>query len=121
MNFKNIIYLLAISIILFNCSSSSSDDLTPTPDPDPDPTPTTITYNNTIKNLMSNNCTNCHGNPPTNNAPISFTTYTQVKNNIDNIINRTNNSGNPMPPTGLMSSGNRDLLQQWKDDGLLDN
>ncbi len=123
MNLKNLVHLLAIALIIFGCSSNSNDDLTPDPDPDPDPdpNPSAVTYDGDIKSLMSSSCTGCHGSPTSNGAPMSLTTYTQVKNNINGIISRTNSNSNPMPPGGLMASGNRNLLQQWKDDGLLEN
>ncbi len=121
MNFKHFIYTLAIMALIFNCSSSSNDDLT-NPDPDPDPQPVgEVTYEADVKSIISNNCLQCHGTPPTNNAPMSLSTYTQVKNNINTIISRINSSTNPMPPTGQMSSSLRATIQQWKDDGLLEN
>lgn len=106
--------------LLFNCSSDSSDDLTPTPDPDPI---AKVTYVGNVKAIIDGNCTTCHGTTPTNGAPpsSSFTNYNEVKNRVDAIISRTNNASNPMPPTGLMSQNLRDIIQQWKTDGLLEN
>ncbi|TGV02712.1 hypothetical protein [Flavivirga rizhaonensis] len=118
MNFKKIIYTLAISGMIFNCSSNSNDDLTPDPDPDPN---AKITYEANVKSIISGNCVQCHGNPTANGAPFSLTTFTLVKNRIDAIIPRINSSSSPMPPTGQMSSSNRNIIQQWKDDGLLEN
>ena len=120
MKFKNLIYASAMLILLFNCSSDSNDDLAPKEE-EIDPDPTAITYDANIKSIFSSNCTNCHGSQPTNGAPTSYTTYTQVKNSIDKIINRINNASNPMPQSGLMSQSLRDDIQQWKDDGLLEN
>lgn len=105
-------------MLFFTCSSSSSDDV----NPDPDPGPTTeVTYDDDVKAIINSNCTSCHGATPTNGAPTSYTTYNQVKNDADKIISRINNAGSPMPPTGLMAQSLRDKIQQWKDDGLLEN
>lgn len=112
MKSKNLTYALLLSIFLFNCSSDNNDD---------DLIPTTITYDGTIKSIINTNCTQCHGSTPSNGAPFSLTTYGQVSGRIDRIIDRTNNTANPMPPSGLMASENRALIQQWKDDGLLEN
>ncbi|MDO5969803.1 hypothetical protein Q4Q35_08285 [Flavivirga aquimarina] len=120
MNFKKLIYASIISIFLFNCSSNSNDDLNPDPDPDPDPSGE-ITYNGNVQNIINSNCVQCHAATPVNGAPFSLVTFTQVKDRVDAIISRINNSSSPMPPNGLMPSGNRDLIQQWKDDGLLEN
>jgi hypothetical protein len=117
MNFKNLIFSFVAAALLFNCSNNSNDDLIPTPDPDP----TIITYDGTVKAIIDNNCTQCHGSPTSNGAPISFITYTQVKNGVDNIISRMNNTTNPMPQSGLLPLATRNLIQQWKDDGLLEN
>ncbi|MFL1011212.1 hypothetical protein [Flavisericum labens] len=125
-----ILFLLILCGLLFNCSSSSNDDdyntpdPDPTPTPDPDPTPMDeVTYDADIKSIISNNCLQCHGSPTTNNAPMSLTTYAQVKNNVDNIISRINSSTNPMPPSpnSPLSASEKSLIQQWKDDGLLEN
>jgi len=81
MKMKKIILTFAIAGMLFNCSSSSDDTIDATPDSGP----TTITYNNTISSIISNNCLSCHGNPTANGAPVSYVTYTQVTNDINMI------------------------------------
>lgn len=122
MNFKNLILCFSIIGLLFSCSSDSSDDLTPTPDPDPDPS-VKITYNGDIKSIMTGNCTSCHGTTLSNGAPMALTTYAQVVNAVQNrgLVARINSTANPMPVSGLMSQTNRNLVQQWIDDGLLEN
>jgi uncharacterized membrane protein len=124
MKIKNLIYVLFTTLIIFSCSSSGGDDMQSQPDPDPNPnpnpTPSGITYTANVRSIITNNCTNCHGSSPTQGAPFSLTTYNQVRNRVDAIISRINNGSNPMPPSGLMSSGNRNTIQQWKDDGLLE-
>jgi len=106
-------------IITFSCVSDSTDDLINS-NPNPDPTEK-ITYDDDIQIILNNNCTACHGNPTTNSAPFSLTTFDEAKIRIDDIISRINNINNPMPPSGLMPQGLRDNIQKWKDDGLLEN
>ncbi len=119
MNFKNLIHVLAISILLFSCSSGDDDSTT---DIDPNSSGK-VTYNGNIKVIISGNCANCHGSTPANGAPssASFNTYAKVKAAVDKIITRTNDTSNPMPVNGLMSQTNRDLIKKWKADGLLEN
>ncbi|WNH07875.1 hypothetical protein [Thalassobellus suaedae] len=120
MKSKNLLYTFTTAIILFNCSNSSTEDLSE-PTQDPDPT-AIITYDTDIMTIINDNCIQCHGTPPTGGAPTSFTTYTQVKSSINSILTRINNSGSAvMPPTGQMPLATRELIQQWKDDGLLEN
>ncbi|UKM64696.1 hypothetical protein GSB9_01253 [Flavobacteriaceae bacterium GSB9] len=123
MNFKYLIYGLALTLFAFNCSSSSEDDMTSQPDPDPDPTPSEkVTYEADIKSIISNNCISCHGTTLTNNAPMSLTTYSQVSSYIDGILDRINRTGaGKMPVNGSLSTTEKNLIQQWKDDGLLEN
>ncbi|MGK0252923.1 MAG: putative membrane protein [Mariniflexile sp.] len=125
MKLKNLIFVFLMVILLFNCSGGGDDDPNePNPNPNPNPNPTgKITYNGNVKSIINSNCTSCHGNPPTNSAPMSLTTYTEVRNAVNNrgLITRINNANNPMPQTGLMSQNNRDLIQKWVDDGLLEN
>ena len=115
--------MITMAVILFNCSGDSTpSDNNNNPDPTPDPDPTAqVTYNGDIQAVVSANCTSCHGNPPTNSAPMSLVTYDQVKNNIDIIITRVNSSASPMPPSGQLPAATQSLFQQWKDDGLLEN
>jgi hypothetical protein len=117
MNKRNAL-LFAIILVNLSCSTGN-DDMNNEPIPDPI---SKITYTNTIKAIMMNNCTDCHGNPTSNGAPMSLTTYQEVKNAVNSrgLINRINSTTNPMPPTGIMSINNRTLIQQWKDDGLLE-
>ena len=119
MKIKNLISVIALLVMFYNCSSSDDE---PTPIPNPNPT-ANITYNGNIKSIMSSFCTSCHGSPTTNGAPMSLTTYSQVKSALENrgLVNRINSITNPMPQSGLMSQSNRDLIQQWIDDGLLEN
>ncbi|MDO5977712.1 hypothetical protein [Flavivirga spongiicola] len=114
MNLKNFIYLCTV-VLVFNCSNGS-DDTVSQPDPN-----AKITYNANVKSIIASNCLQCHGNPTANGAPFSLVTYTQVKSKIDDILPRINSASSPMPPTGQMLFKNIELIQKWKDDGLLEN
>lgn len=125
MNFKSFIYVFLALLLFYNCSSGGDDPVAqPDPDPNPDPNPTTkVTYSADIKSVIDSRCISCHGNPVSQGAPYSLTTYTQVKNNISSIISRINSSSNPMPPApnSPLSQAQKDLIQQWNNDGLLEN
>ncbi|MEW5675131.1 hypothetical protein ABGT15_02340 [Flavobacterium enshiense] len=41
-----------------------------------------VTYNNTIKNIITENCIMCHSRPPVNGAPIPLVDYDYVKSAI---------------------------------------
>lgn len=112
--------LLLLTILIASCTSSevSNDDPVVI-----DPTQK-ITYEKDVKNIINNSCavSGCHtgSNPP---AGILLTTYNQVRSQAENgnLIARMNNSSNPMPPTGILPSSTRSVIDQWKADGFLEN
>ncbi|UGU15630.1 hypothetical protein LS482_18350 [Sinomicrobium kalidii] len=122
MKTKGIISILSsmfLTVLLtLSCSSSSDDDLAPDPDPDPGEE---ITYADDVAPIIQSNCLSCHSDPPQNNAPMHLTTYNAVKQAIESrgLLTRINSSGNPMPPTGLMSQANRDIIEEWADQGFI--
>lgn len=79
-----------------------------------------LTYTSDIRPIIQSNCLSCHGNPPTNNAPMSLTTYALVKSAVENrgLVNRINSSVNPMPPDGRMPSATRQMITDWVNQGL---
>lgn len=115
--------LIALTLFLNSCSSGSDSDNDPNPDPDPDPV--TITYNNTIKAIITNNCISCHGSTPTNGATISLDTYTRVKtatqNNLIERISRAQGTDGMMPKDGTrLSQATIDKFTTWKNNGYLE-
>ena len=116
---KKLIFIFVI--ILSSCSADHEEDLVDQP-----PIETTITYDQHIKSIISNNCISCHSDPPTNGATIPLTTYTFVKNAVLNnqLIERIKSQqpgfrmpiGGPSLPQNLI-----ELIEQWEADGLLEN
>lgn len=124
MNFKKIFFVPIFCLMLLNCSYSGGDDLIEIADPNSN---TPITYSSDIKTIIDTNCIFCHSNPPSNGAPMSLTTYTNVRDAIENrnLINRISRqdgeqgampAGGPRLPQTLI-----DQIQKWKDDGYLEN
>lgn len=85
------------------------------------PGTTSVTYTNDIQAIIANNCASCHFSGGT--GGISFSSYTAAKNNIDNILTRIKLAqGAPgMMPNGgtRLPQATINLIQKWKDDGLL--
>ncbi|MDO5977693.1 hypothetical protein [Flavivirga spongiicola] len=119
---KNILLLLTFILIVFSsCTNVSEDDLIIKT-----PQPVLTTYNDGVKTIIDNNCIACHANPPINGAPISLTTFSDVKNAVmnSNLIDRISRQagesgampfGGPRLPQNLI-----DLIKKWEDDGLLE-
>ena len=114
---RKIFYTLIVSIF-FNCESDSLDEANNSlQDQD-----LIVSYNSEIASIMSVNCISCHSNPPVNGAGIPLSTYSQVKESIDLVLNRIQRKpGDPklMPIGGAKLPQNKiNLIQKWKDDGL---
>lgn len=98
-----------VSIILFSCSSDSEDDLM-IPEEE-DPVENNITYTTNIAPIINSNCVSCHGTPPTNGAPFSLNTFSQVNSRANGIFTRTNNG--TMPPEGKLPQSSINLISDW--------
>ncbi|NNF20223.1 MAG: hypothetical protein HKN61_10630 [Flavobacteriaceae bacterium] len=109
--------ILLMGIITIACSSSDNSDGVMPPD---DPDGGTFTYTADIRPIIQSSCTSCHGNPPTNNAPMSLTTFEQVRSAVQsrNLLGRINSSTNPMPPDGRLPTSARNAIQAWVDAGF---
>lgn len=87
---QTLLFLLFISA----CSSGSDDDM------GPPPPSSKVTYTGTVKAIIDANCISCHNNPPVNNAPMSLTTYDNVKSAVQTrgLIGKVESGA--MPPVG---------------------
>ncbi|WP_033961610.1 hypothetical protein [Psychroserpens jangbogonensis] len=117
---KYALYLILLALS-YSCSYVSEEDLI-----DATPLPEVVTYQANVKSIIDNNCIACHNNPPINGAPISLTTFNDVKNAIENngLIGRISSTdlafsmpfGGPRLPQNLI-----DIVVKWEQDGLLEN
>ncbi len=108
---------LILATFMLSCSS------TEIPAFEPDLT-TMITYEKDVKNIISNSCATvaCH-DAVSPAAGLPLTNFTQIKNAAENgnLVDRMNSSSNPMPPAGLLPAATRNIINQWKADGFLEN
>ena len=89
-----LLFSAVLVLVLTACSNNSPADLQNIKVPD------VVTYQNTIREIMVNNCVRCHGTVPTNGSPMSLTTYANVK---DAVLNRgTIDRMNRNPGDGLL-------------------
>ncbi|WP_411895352.1 hypothetical protein [Winogradskyella sp. A2] len=124
MKTRRLTYVLFI-ICFLGCSYDSEDDLIENISEDNgDGTPELVTYDDNIASIMQSSCIGCHGNPPTNGAPFGLTNFNQVSQRVGGILNRmslSNGSPGAMPPSGRLPQATIDLIDQWIEDGLLEN
>ncbi|WNM18817.1 hypothetical protein [Flavobacterium capsici] len=106
---KNKIYVFILSIVLFSsCTSDSTSDLLQEIDNND------ITYTLFVKSVIDNNCIVCHATTPINGAPMSLTTYADVKNAIQTrgLLDRISR---PQGSSGMMPNGGTRLPQETID------
>ncbi len=85
------------------------------------PLPTTVTHTQLIStnvnlNVLNRACVSCHSgaNP---RAGLNLSNYTSARNAAALMVDRMNDSLNPMPPTGMLSERDRDLVRIWQTGG----
>ncbi len=81
-----------------------------------------ITYDADIQLIMTTRCSGCHGgaSPDAGLFLTSFETVLSAAEN-GNLLARVVNASDPMPPSGLIPALERQMIQQWADDGFPEN
>lgn len=83
-----------------------------------------VTYTNTVKSVVENNCLFCHTSPPQNGAPMKLTTYADVKNAIMtrgllDRISRAQGSPGMMPNGGTrLPQATINKIYEWAENGF---
>ncbi len=115
---KCALLIIPFAFLQYACTNESTSDLidgSVTGD---------ITYTNTVKSIIDNNCLACRTQPPQNGAPMHLTTYEDVKNAVLNrgLLDRISR---PQGAAGMMPSGGTRLPQatidkifEWSQNGL---
>lgn len=96
------------------CESRTYEEIS-----DNTPITETVTYTKDVKPIIEANCIGCHSP-----GAQALTNYSQVKANIDNIIDRIGRpNGDPlkMPQGGSLSASQINIFTKWKADGLTEN
>ncbi len=108
------------TVLVSSCTNDSSDDLSGIDGLDE------VTYTNTVKSIIDNNCIMCHAATPVNGAPMSLTTYENVKQAVleRGLLNRISR---PQGAEGMMPNGGTrlpqaviDQVSAWANQGLIE-
>lgn len=115
---KKIIYIAGFILFVTSCESRTYEEIS-----DTTPITETVSYKADIQPIINANCISCHS-PGGSASYKPWTNYTQVKNEIDNILDRIQRpNGDPqkMPQGGSLSANQINIFKKWKADGLLEN
>lgn len=79
---------------------------------------TTITFTQLISStgIFTQRCANCH-NSTTARGGLNITNFTQASSKSSTILDRMKSAASPMPPSGLLPTGDIDMIQKWVDGG----
>lgn len=114
MNARKKTFLAAVTLITVSCSNDSESDLTGYSQIE------NVTYNGTVRTIISENCIVCHSDPLQNGAPMTLTTYDDVKNAVitKRLIDRISSFD---PAFGMPFGGPRlpqskiEQIKAWRD------
>ncbi len=118
---KNTILISALfhgTVLVSSCSNDSSADLIGIDGLDE------VTYTNTVKSIIDNNCIMCHAATPINGAPMPLTTYENVKQavlerGLLDRISRAQGTDGMMPNGGTrLPQAVIDQVFAWSSQGL---
>jgi hypothetical protein len=118
MKSNNFVVISILFLLFTSCTNDSASDLM-----NPN-IPATTTYTNSIKSIIDNNCIFCHGNTPSNGAPMSLTTYQNVKDavltrGLIDRISKAQDAPGMMPYGGArLPQSNIDEVITWKNTGF---
>lgn len=110
--------IVSVLFLLLACTNDSESDLID------NTVPASVTYTNFIKSIMDNNCVSCHGNTPSGGAPMSLTTYQNVKDAVLNRglidrISRVQGTAGMMPLGGTrLPQSSINQIMDWKNTGF---
>lgn len=114
---KYLIVLIVFSMAAFSCTKAIIDE-----GAIPEPIDGAIKFDPDIQNIVFNHCVTCHGGAAPS-ANLDLTTYQNVRSSAENgtLLNRVEDSANPMPPNGLLSLEQRQAIAKWAEDGFPEN
>lgn len=114
---KLLLCVISLILIQFGCTNDSASDLIEDSNFDE------ITYTNTVKNIIDNNCIVCHAATPVSGAPMPLVTYANVKNAVQNRgllnrISRAQGEAGLMPITTRLPQATIDKIASWAQNGF---
>lgn len=80
-----------------------------------------VTFEGDVRQLISEDCLNCHTNPPQNGAPFPLITFDEVMGRANDISNSINGRTVLMPPGINLPQSRINIIDTWIAQGLIEN
>ncbi len=108
--------LLAILIFSWQACTKAVVD-----DGDSGPIEEIVKYDPDVKAVMETHCVGCHsGELPSGGLLLDDYNTVRLSTEDGNLVARMNDLASPMPPAGLISSSQREIINKWITDGYLE-
>ncbi len=117
---KTGLLLIILAFGFSSCTNDSESDLIEITDPNE-----TVTYAGEVEAIIRSNCLACHSDPPRNGAPFPLSNFEQLRQRAESgavlrAIQKQTGEAGAMPPSGRLPQATIDLIDQWIQDGLLE-
>ncbi len=114
MNIFRLTFILHVLLSFISCAEDSREELQlEVSGP--------ITFEGNVRQIIAQDCLNCHTNPPRNGAPFPLETFEEVMNRRVDIRNSINGRTILMPPGRRLSQPRIDIIETWIEQGFLEN
>lgn len=114
MNVLKLVFPIFILCSLFSCADDSREELAlEVTGP--------ITFEGNVRQIIAQDCLNCHTSPPRNGAPFSLINFEEVSSRAEAISNSINGITILMPPGVNLPESTINVIEAWIEQGLLEN
>lgn len=119
-NIKTVCYLLIVFTFgLTSCETTSFSELAAAA---ADPTIDVVTYENRAMEILNNACVECHNiNEQTAGVRLDAFEFAFLEANNGRMLSRMTDTTNPMPPSGNLPDTIIEEIENWIDNGILEN
>jgi len=114
--FKTIMVFMVLVATISSCTKAIIDE------GETNPIDEIIKFDPDVQNITFNYCVTCHGGSAPS-AGVDLTSYDNVRfyTESGSLLERINDASSPMPPSGLISEEDRQIIDKWVQDGFLEN
>lgn len=114
MNIFRLTFILYVLLSFISCAEDSREELAlEVSGP--------ITFEGNVRQIISQDCLNCHSSPPRNGAPFSLINFEEVSSRAEAISNSINGRTVLMPPGINLPESRISIIDTWIAQGLLEN